>query len=67
MSKWISVDEVPSYKKRVLTIDRLSVQRVLVCDFFENEIDWYDEEWEDFEDGLDVTHWMPLPEPPCKN
>lgn len=60
-SKWIPVSErLPERNKKVL-----------VCDTRED----YVSVWERFEDGLwfgddviwgteDITHWMPLPEPP---
>lgn len=66
MMEWISVkDRMPENEVRVLAIDNLSVIRVLVQNPFEGLEDWYDEE--DFNrcnDGYDVTHWQPLPEPP---
>ncbi len=66
--KWTNVEDGnPAFLKRVLTIDQHGQQRVLVCDMFEGLIDWYDEEWGDFEDGLDVTHWMSLPVPPSND
>jgi len=66
--QWISVDSLmPEQKKRVLTIDSLGVQRVIVWDMFEDTPDWYGEEWEGFEEGLEITHWMPLPEAPTNS
>lgn len=55
MSEWISVeDRLPDYDNQItnyLTID--GEGEIDVCYFDENV--WY---------GWQVTHWMPLPEPP---
>ena len=64
---WVNVkDNLPTYEKRVLTVCSDKVQRVLVCDMFEDMIDWYDEEWGGFDDGVEVEHWRELPEAPYK-
>lgn len=68
-SAWISVDErLPEDDAAVLGIVRGKYRNVeyhdameLVC-YFEDEGDWA--LWSDASVTIQVTHWMPLPEPP---
>lgn len=66
-TEWISVDErLPESNTRVLGYSRL-LDEVCCYDIAEGtrEIQWWTEDhgWYLASD-LDITHWMPLPEPP---
>ena len=67
------IEEAPEVQMWIPVSERLPKrnEKVLVCDIRED----YVFIWENFEDGLwfgdeiiwateDITHWMPLPEPP---
>ena len=67
MSEWISVKErLPRQNTGVLTFAPKMAMPIVV--------DWYngyygedDGEWyEGWQTGRNITHWMPLPEPPQK-
>ena len=63
MSKWISVkDRLPKTGERVLATDGF-----MVGEGFRNDKNefcrYYASSWKDVL-GDDVTHWMPLPDPP---
>ena len=63
--EWISVkDKLPEKRKRVLASDG----ELVVVAWIGKVLNMW-EGWQciDNEYFGDVTHWMPLPEPPCKN
>jgi hypothetical protein len=55
MNKWISIKErTPLYPGRYLTTCKIEDQQLVCILYFDGDT-FYEEE---------VTHWMPLPEPP---
>ena len=63
---WISVeDRIPDFGTRCLVAYRGVVQQQMFIfrDKFEWEEDSYAEDYGEFP-SKDVTHWMPLPDPP---
>jgi hypothetical protein len=65
MSEWISVDErLPERNEIVLTTDRgvvtLGSYNTMFLEWWTFQVDW-------MAYSADVTHWMPLPEPPVKD
>jgi hypothetical protein len=70
MSEWISVKErLPKYGQQVLAFDCIE-DCVDVMSFEPEENNcpegWYTSSWW-HRDEDDVTHWMPLPEPPMED
>lgn len=68
MSEWISVkDRLPEYGKDVLVCDCNSRNYISVWSL-EKDTDGGTNYWEDcrgwWQSFDEVTHWMPLPEPP---
>jgi hypothetical protein len=67
LSPWFSVDDrLPEEGSRVLALYAWSLQRKPVLDyeicFFDDDCFWlYDHEGDKIK--INVTHWMPLPEP----
>lgn len=74
---WISVeDRLPCSDERVLTIHEGGNQHVMrFTERFKNRIEWVKcflhhdgcgqfQEFYDIEEYCEITHWMPLPEPP---
>ena len=63
--KWISVEErLPEFERRALVVNGHG--RVFILAFWrktENKWSWIDES-SHFKHYNDITHWMPLPEPP---
>ncbi len=56
---WIPVEErLPGKGNDVLVTYDTGAQGV---DFIDSDGDWF---WEDREEGIEVTHWMPMPEAP---
>lgn len=67
MNKWISVkDEVPAEETLVLSMyqnEHIIIQIIYSVDYQYPTI-WVDENHSAEYDFDDITHWMPLPEPP---
>jgi len=56
--EWISIkDKLPEINEEVLVMDRDFMDFA----YYNSEGQWIDREFIDLDD---VTHWMPLPEPP---
>ena len=61
---WISVqDRLPEEKGRYLTANKRFGDKIVVFDLWFGGGFWYVEEEDDVFD-FEVTHWMPLPNPP---
>ena len=62
-SEWVNVrDELPEIGKRVLTLDYLGhIRDRELYQFRDGSIVFYPN---GLKPGRDITHWMPLPEPP---
>lgn len=57
--QWISVDErLPEKTDQYLTIDKFNFARI---DEFELDFGWVD-----YWDSKLITHWMPVPDCPCR-
>ena len=64
VQEWISVeDRLPEEKGRYLTANKRFGDKIVVFDLWFGGGFWYVEEEDDVFD-FEVTHWMPLPEPP---
>ena len=65
LPRWISVEErLPEDSVKVLVYDALNLQERVMYAYADGS--WWDERdrfYCNVEDG-DITHWMPLPEPP---
>lgn len=67
IQKWIPVTErLPNYSDGlVLVTDGKRIKIFCGNDFYENAIGGIRcAQGQDYGSGMDVTHWMPLPEPP---
>lgn len=69
VQQWISVkDRLPEYHKKVLTRSKMgtSGHSFYVCELcmFDNELGWMFNDGFEAQDLIEITHWMPLPEPP---
>ena len=64
VQEWISVaDRLPEEKGRYLTANKRFGDKIVVFDLWFGGGFWYVEEEDDVFD-FEVTHWMPLPNPP---
>ena len=64
VQEWISVkDRLPEEKGRYLTANKRCGDKIVVFDLWFGGGFWYVEEEDDVFD-FEVTHWMPMPEPP---
>ena len=64
VQEWISVDErLPEENGRYLTANKRCDDKIDVFDLWFNGGFWYIDEEDDVFD-FEVTHWMPMPEPP---
>ena len=67
---WISVkDRLPEKNSQVLTLCNLKAETIKKYSPVINQMEyWNDKGWFDWcgddDEGLDITHWQPLPEPP---
>lgn len=65
--KWIKIEsELPKLNQIVIVFNKQYIQLGFITDiyldrFHQGETDWVNEEYMDLRD---VTHWMPLPNPP---
>lgn len=65
MPKWISVkDELPPKGQRVLALERGKVKIVWFGRIWPSHPDMWHNDYGQTMVGAEVTHWMPLPEPP---
>lgn len=65
MAEWVSVkDRMPRYNQHVLTFSPNMAMPIIVGEYYgywgEDDDEWY----EGWSYNREVTHWMPLPEPP---
>lgn len=61
MSKWISVkDRLPTKDKLVLVINGDRIEIMTYLGHYKSSLYWVNS----WGKPIDVTHWMPLPEPP---
>ena len=64
VQEWISVDDrLPEEKGRYLTANKRCGDKIVVFDLWFGGGFWYVEEEDDVFD-FEVTHWMPMPQPP---
>lgn len=64
LNGWISVqDRLPEEKGRYLTANKRCGDKIVVFDLWFGGGFWYVEEEDDVFD-FEVTHWMPMPNPP---
>ena len=68
-SKWIPVTErLPEYKTKVLTRSKMGTNGhffyIAELWFLDNRLAWVSNEDIEPLDIAEITHWMPLPEPP---
>ena len=64
VQEWISVkDRLPEEKGRYLTANKRCGDKIVVFDLWFGGGFWYVEEEDDVFD-FEVTHWMPMPNPP---
>lgn len=64
LNGWISVqDRLPEEKGRYLTANKRYGDKIVVFDLWFGGGFWYVEEEDDVFD-FEVTHWMPMPNPP---
>ena len=68
-SKWIPVTErLPEYKTEVLTRSKMGTSghsfAVAALWMVDDEIGWVFDDGFEPQDIAEITHWMPLPEPP---
>lgn len=65
MSEWISVaDRLPKKDVNVLVTDGRCWCGVWSLYGYSEFVDFWEDEYGNFQPFDDVTHWMPLPEPP---
>ena len=65
--KWISIeDKLPEKNNEVLITDGYSVWGGFSREYSQNEEGWcwFDNSEEGYFNTDEITHWMPLPEPP---
>lgn len=61
--EWISVEErLPDEGNPVLAVDRNKRGSEVVASYFNKENPYWELCWDSW--PVNVTHWMPLPEPP---
>ena len=68
MDEWISVkDRLPEMPREfpVLTWSRWA-EEIILCISYDPELGWMSDNANYMREGIDITHWMPLPEPPGK-
>ena len=72
MSEWISVkDRLPDYMGEVLVIvsgkphENITLDGAYEIAEYDPVEGWILEMWPEWCSGV-VTHWMPMPEPPCR-
>ena len=66
MNNWISVkDRLPEIIKDfpVLTWSRWAEEHI-ICISYDPELGWMSDNANYMREGIDITHWQPLPEPP---
>ena len=64
VQEWISADDrLPEEKGRYLTANKRCGDKIVVFDLWFGGGFWYVEEEDDVFD-FEVTHWMPMPNPP---
>lgn len=64
VQEWVSVDDrLPEENGRYLTVNKMWDYKICVFDLWFDGGFWYIDEEDDLF-NFEVTHWMPMPQPP---